>query len=337
MRRISKFGVLICLIFLLCLTSGCKKQTGKKQAAGKTATGKIAREAGSKAAAPQAIEAFGVVKARETQDVMFEFPAQVAQLLVKEGQRVSAGQPLIRLNLKDYETQIRRKEQELNTARFNLRKAAKDLRDAKEDYGKGQKELAVKERLYNEGAISRREVDDYRDVLKIKEKAVTDLQLSLEDSGVFQSGQTLISLKQQEIINLEAELAQLRNKLKQNYIRQNMIVARMNGVVCDLGYVAGDPITIDKKVLTIMGSDNLCVDADVAEEFIKDVRIGAPATIVPVADGSRKYQGNVTKIAGMATKQNGETTVAVEIGINHPDGFLQPNYNVDVSITPLSN
>jgi hypothetical protein len=34
----------------------------------------------------------------------------------------------------------------------------------------------------------------------------------------------------------------------------------------------------------------------------------------------------------MAVKENGETNIAVEISLDNPDGFLRPNFNVDVEI-----
>jgi hypothetical protein len=76
----------------------------------------------------------------------------------------------------------------------------------------------------------------------------------------------------------------------------------------------------------------LYVLADVAEEFIKDVKLGKKATIIPVADNSRKYYGKVIRIADMAFEKNGETNVTVEISIDEQDGFLRPNFNVDVEI-----
>ena len=38
------------------------------------------------------------------------------------------------------------------------------------------------------------------------------------------------------------------------------------------------------------------------------------------------------KIANMALTQNGETVIPVEISIVNSDGFLRPNFNVDVTI-----
>jgi multidrug resistance efflux pump len=74
------------------------------------------------------------------------------------------------------------------------------------------------------------------------------------------------------------------------------------------------------------------VEANIFEEFIKDVEIGAKVTIVPIADKNKKYQGEVIGISAKAVKQNGDTVVPIQISLVHNDAFLMPNFNVDVFI-----
>ena len=142
-----------------------------------------------------------------------------------------------------------------------------------------------------------------------------------------------ISNKRDKITLLTSELNRMQSKLNQSYMKGNIIQSDLkHGVVYELGYTAGDPVSVEKKVLTIASLDNMVVDADVPEEFIKDVRIGAKVTILPAADNDRKYEGRVIKIANIALTQNGETVIPVEISIVNSDGFLRPNFNVDVTI-----
>jgi multidrug resistance efflux pump len=125
----------------------------------------------------------------------------------------------------------------------------------------------------------------------------------------------------------------MKQKLAQPYIKGQDIISDVdNGVVYDLGYSDGDIISPSKKVLSIMNLDGMIVKANVAEEFIKDVKPGQKAEIIPVADKSKKYTGTVTMIASRAQVQNGETVIPVEITIDNNDGFLMPEYNVDVEI-----
>jgi multidrug resistance efflux pump len=105
-----------------------------------------------------------------------------------------------------------------------------------------------------------------------------------------------------------------------------------NGVVCQLECNEGDKIAPDAKIFSIVDLDNLYIEANVAEEFIKDVKVGSTVSIVPYADKTKTYKGKVTAISGCAALKNGETTVPVSISIDESNTILLPNYNVEVSI-----
>jgi multidrug resistance efflux pump len=76
----------------------------------------------------------------------------------------------------------------------------------------------------------------------------------------------------------------------------------------------------------------MIVEANIPEEFAKDAKVGSRVEIVPVADGSKTYAGTVSRISSLAVKSSGETVIPVEIVIVGTDGFLLPNFNVDVKI-----
>ena len=81
-----------------------------------------------------------------------------------------------------------------------------------------------------------------------------------------------------------------------------------------------------------MDLDTLIIEANVSEEFIKDIKIGSKVDIILLADSSKEYKGTVSKISNMAIKENGETVVPIEISVDNKDNFLRPNFNVDVKI-----
>ena len=77
------------------------------------------------------------------------------------------------------------------------------------------------------------------------------------------------------------------------------------------------------------------MEADLPEEFVRDVRHGAKATITPVADPGRSYTGEVVELAGLARLINGETVVKTRIQLDSADDFLREGFNVDVLIDPV--
>jgi multidrug resistance efflux pump len=142
-----------------------------------------------------------------------------------------------------------------------------------------------------------------------------------------------VSIQRERAVALEREIADMKGKLNKAFMKGEEIIADVeNGVVFDLGYIEGDIVSPSQKVLSIMNLDGMIVRANVSEEFIKDVEIGQKVEIIPVADKLKKYNGTVKMISSRAEVQNGETVIPVEIAIDNNDGFLMPEYNVDVEI-----
>ena len=65
------------------------------------------------------IEAFGLVKAEESKDIIIDIPARVQEVLVEEGQHVILNTPILTMDLTDYNNLIRDKNNELSIARLD--------------------------------------------------------------------------------------------------------------------------------------------------------------------------------------------------------------------------
>lgn len=324
MRKILIIGIL-----LLFTITGCSKEpTSQVNNPPKTET-------------KHSVEVFGTIRALDTKNIMFDFPATIEMVHVRDGQRVKKGDPLVTLNINEFKAEISKKEKELSVARIELVKNNNDDDSKKllnsqkyeeELLKKAEADLANKgEALYKEGAISKVQLDEYSDSVKKERNNVEEIKLSL--NSLEHERVNNIKIQKEKIAGLEYELKVLRDKLNISYLINNVIIADMqNGLVYDIGYLPGDVVDNEKKVLSIINLDSIFVQADVAEEFIKDVRLNAQAIIVLVADKSKKYQGRVVRISDKAMQKNGETIIPVDIAIDNKDDFLRPDFNVDVSI-----
>lgn len=341
----------------------------------------------------QTVEAFGIVKVPDLKNIIIDFPACVAKVNVRDGQKVKNGDSLLILDLTEYLNQISSKERQLTSEKYELQrlinstagdqrdlkrlqsdltvkqealkndsdadmqKSLNDLKNAEDLYSKALKELTSKEVLFKSGAVPQNELDEFKKTVESKKKAVEDAKYSIEiaktskqkeidqiQSNIdqklaqldnLQSGTEVnrIKIQREKVVGLEVEIKQMKDKLNKSYIKQNDLIADVpNGVVYEIGYVQGDIITQSKKVLSIMNLDSMLIEANVSEEFIKDVKVGAEVTIIPQADKSKSYKGKVTTIADKAVQKNGETNVPVQISIDNKDTFLLPEFNVDVRI-----
>lgn len=231
------------------------------------------------------------------------------------------------------------------------------FKTAEEACERAKEDMSKKELLYTSGAVSKNELLENQRIVEDKEKQVADARLSL-DNAVKNKEKELDQLKntmqdtalslestkfnrstdteiqQLKIRQLETEIQQLREKLNKPYIKGNQIVSDLKkGVVTEIGSKPGDLLQANAKAVSIADLSSLTVEAEVSEDFIKDVKIGAPVQITTLADSSKKYAGKVTSIAGIGVEKNGDTIIKTEIGIENPDEFLKPGFNVDVVIS----
>ncbi len=244
-----------------------------------------------------------------------------------------------------------------------IRRRENELSAAKDELAKASEELDRRKMLSDAGAVPQQEASDAVAAVESKSATVRTLQLALEsflaDRGRELSERRLeLAQKRAELANLEIKLAGITNPavtaietqretLKGLQVQRDTLASRLersfldgDRVVCDLDEAVvsevscakGDVFIESGKVLTLTDLSSLIAIANVPEEFIKDVRTDAPVTIKPVADPKRRYRGTVVSVSSMAKDNNGETVVPVRIALTDNDGFLKPNFNIDVVI-----
>ena len=324
MRKIVIIG---CLLLFTTIT-GCSKEATSQVDNPKTET-------------KHSVEVYGTIRALDTKNTMLDFPATIEIVHVRDGQRVKKGDPLVTLNLNEFKADLNMKENELKVAQLELvkynheaelQKVLNTLKYEEAAYKKAEQELNNKgEALYKAGAISKVQLEEYSNTVEDRRRNIEEIALSLNSLKYERVNN--MKIQQERISALDYALKVLRDKLNKGYLINNVITTDIqSGLVYDIGYVPGDVVDPDKKVFSVINLESLFVQADVAEEFIKDVRLNAQATIGLVADKSKKYQGRVVRISDQAILKNGETIITVDIAIDNKDDFLRPDFNVDVSI-----
>ncbi|HOE57266.1 MAG TPA: efflux RND transporter periplasmic adaptor subunit [Bacillota bacterium] len=311
------------------------------------------------APARQTVQAFGVVKTKQVKGIMPDLPASIEKIHVQEGQKVKKGDILITLSLKEIEEQIKDKENSLKIAGLELQKLLEDvgtrnnenidsepdviqaknnLEKIQIEYEKLEKDLKNKEAMLQSGAIAQNELDDSRIVLEQKQKEIENEKIRLEDLKnklrVINNKNALdIKIREQSIASLKLQLQTLKDKIVGSGIIGNKIVCDIsNGVIEKINNSAGDRLNAEKQIMSILDLDTLIVQANVAEDFIKDIKAGSKAIVNPLADPDKEYEGTVSRISNMAVLENGETVVPVEITITNADDSLMPNFNTNIKI-----
>jgi HlyD family secretion protein len=236
-------------------------------------------------------------------DLAPKVAGRVVEVLVKEGDRVEAGDLLIRLDLGDTAIAVDRDRSGVASARARLgdlevgnRRAEIAAVEAEVNDRQAAVDLAMREVARQEFLVAK-EVGAGRDL----ERALTELdrataalriseeRLKLAVDG-FRRGQT-----EQARSEVDRALAELRQS--ETIARESEIRAPAAGIVLHRMAEPGQLLSAGQTGLTLAFADRLYVRTFVPEPSLGKVRQGQPATIVVDAYPGKQFQGVVTEIS----------------------------------------
>lgn len=169
---------------------------------------------------PQAVEntldIYGDVMVDKTEEIVIDFPAEVTEVLVKEGERVEAGTPLFNIDYENYKREIKEKQLTIQADEVELKRLqsttdpavieAEEIREklivkkgyiendndpeilplrnslelADTELEKAKKAYETNKNLYDAGAVSEDELKASKDKIDAKQKEIDDLNTSIE-------------------------------------------------------------------------------------------------------------------------------------------------------------
>jgi len=196
---------------------------------------------------PKRLVAWGEVTYEKIYDIIIDFPSIVTEVMVKEGDRVSLGQQLMKLDMSEYLGSIDKLQEQLAASKAALENTNQDTAALSADIAQLQKDIETKAQEYNQetnsdlkilktslelaktdlenakkdvqeqqalfmtGSISQTVLDQYIDVLNKREKALSDVENNIEKTK-----SALRSELDQLNIALQAKQSQLEQIKKSN-------------------------------------------------------------------------------------------------------------------------
>ncbi|MCT4632158.1 MAG: efflux RND transporter periplasmic adaptor subunit [Firmicutes bacterium] len=285
------------------------------------------------------IDAFGVVKVREMQNVKVDFNSKVEKVFVKAGEKVALNTELVELDLsklnnelEDQKLDLEEKEYELSMKDVDVTKMINDLKVSRDNFQMAKDDYFKSKDLYAKNSISKEELDKKELTYKESQKNVTNMELSLSDTknNKNNNDRKLIN----SISKAKRNISILEKKIQDANLKDGSILLSKvnNGVVQKLDVLEGDYLTNEIKIMTIMDLDTRYIETEIAEEFVKDVKVGQKVEVKSMANLDKVYTGSIKRIWKTSENRNGETVVPVEIEIDNLDDNLLVNFNVEVKI-----
>jgi len=248
---------------------------------------KVAVEEASKHTIVETVSASGKVQPEIEVKLSSDVSGEVVELYIKEGDVVSKGDLLAKVNPEIYLSNLDRMEASVNSSKANVENSRSRLSQSEAQLEKATKDFERSKGLYNEGVISTSDFESAKasyDVAKSDVDA-TRQSVSAADYGV-QSAQA--SLKE----------------AKEN-LNKTIIYAPVSGTVSRLSVekgerVVGTEMMAGTEIMRLANLNEMEVNIDVSETDIIRVHLGDTANIDIDAYIDRNFKGVVTEIANSA-------------------------------------
>lgn len=294
-----------------------------------------------------ALLASGTVEATDAQ-LGFQTPGRIVSLAPREGDRVTAGQELARLERAELEARRAQSQAQVEAAqaalaeleqgsrREEIAQARAALAAADERRQDAERDLGRTRRLFDGGAVSREALDKAQVALDVARAQRTHAaeQLRLVEVGPRQerkqAARAQVSQAEAAVRGVEATLS------------NTVMTAPFDGVVTVRHREPGEVVPAGSPVVTLMDPRSRFVRIYIPENRVGAVRLGTRATITADTYPGKTYPGQVSFIASEAefTPKSVQTTeervrlvYEVKVRVTGDPGFdLKPGLPADVRL-----
>jgi len=276
-------------------------------------------------------EVFAIDKMNVTSDVS----GKILEIPVKKGQKVSAGDILVKLDESEINYQLQQAEIKLGIEKDVLEQLTKndklDLEIAfyntEIQYNEARNSYNQIKELYEAGAASRNDLNLSKNRMDQLYNTYVLAKKNLESAE--NASQITIQKKQLELSQLSVnKLLQEKNKYA--------IKSPMDGIVVEIAIDEGEMLSLGMPMMVIMDTSKLEIVTNISEYDVRKISIGDPVKITGDAIEGQEYEGRVKYIAptaiSLSTGQGKETVVEVKIEVNSQNTALKPGFSTTVDI-----
>jgi HlyD family secretion protein len=280
------------------------------------------------------IRADGLLFPRQQAAIVPKITAPIKKWYVQRGARVRAGQLLVELENKDLQGAATESSASLSQAEATfettskatvpeeLQKAELDAKAAADAVDAQQALFDNRQRLYREGAIAQKDVNDAQVALSQARAQSETARKRLEDLRSFANEQTLRAAAAQR------DAARGRNESAQAQYSYSRITSPIDGVVTDLPFYPGETGAAGAAVVTVMDVSRVIARTHVSQADAKQIAVGDAANLV--GDNGVPVAAKVTQVS--PALDAGNTTVEIWAEADNKDGRLRPGSSLRVEI-----
>jgi HlyD family secretion protein len=278
------------------------------------------------------ISASGTIEAVEV-SVSAKVGGQIIKMQMDEGSQVKAGDTLALVDRSDLEIQFDQAKANADAAEAQLRFTVlgareEDVAQAEATLKNAQDDLARIEKLFGEGSVSQKQLDDARMRQTVSKQMYEKLKRGP---------------RSEEIDAARARRDQANAQLKsiQKKINDSYVTAPVSGVITQKSIEEGEVVMPNGVIFRISRLDNVNLMIYISEEELARVKLKQNADVYIDAEPKKPFTGIVTYISSIAefTPKNVQTkedrtklVFGVKIEIPNAGGILKPGMPADAVI-----
>lgn len=298
---------------------------------------------GSDAGEQNILSATGYIVAHHKIEVASKVAGRVQDIYVEKGDKVKAGQVLVRLENEEYRAQLQQQEGQLANLEARLAelqhgarpqeiaRARADRAQAEADLADSKATLERTRQLVAEGVMSKQALDDATAKYNADRQKVESLGQALDLQLAGTRSEQIAQVRGQ-IEEAKGGVAYARTQLDNTVIR-----APVDGTILDRNVEKGEFVTNgfvgDKGakgyLVTMADLNDLQVELDINQADFPKLGPKQKGIVTTDAYPDRKYQGFVEQVSPEADRA--KATVQVKVKIVKPDSYLRPDMNATVT------
>jgi len=301
-------GTIIGLIVLLLVLRGAGVIGGGKEI-------KVAVETATERTIIETVSASGKIYPETEVKIKPDASGEIVELTVMEGDSVSKGQLLVKINPSIYNSAVTQAEASMYQSRAGVNNARELVAQAKAQMARTKANFDRNKELFGDKVISKMEY----------EQAETDY---LSAKANYEAMQANVAGGNYGVTGAQANLSQAQENL-----RRTTITAPTSGIISQLLVKKGERVVGTAQmdgtpILTIANLGKMEVRVDVSETDINKVSIGDTSLVEVEAYRDKKFKGIVSKISVSSVQLNNTSAASVA------SADQVTNYTVHILLLP---
>lgn len=282
-KKILRISLLAALLLVILLAIGRKSGcVGKKDIT------QVACENPAKRNIVETVSASGKIQPETEVKISPDVSGEVVELYVKEGDKVTKGMLLAKINPDIYISNFERMQASLNAQKANEANAKARVAQVKAQFINTKANFERNENLWKQGVISQSEYDAAKAAFEVAKEEVT-------------AAEETYKAARYTVESTEAAVKEARENLT-----KTSIFSPVDGTISKLSVEKGERVVgtsqfAGTEIMRIANLSEMEVNVSVNENDIVRVKLGDTAIVEVDAYLNRKFRGVVTEIANTAS------------------------------------